>query len=132
GATDTESFLVRVFEGPTALFASQGGAAVNDFAVNNGRATPYPITNVVSGLSGDVATVSVTLANFSHPYPDDVDILLVGPNGQSVVLMSDAGAGGTTNTSLVNARITFQDGAQALPDNSGINPFGTYRPTDYE
>src|SRR5688572_18352725 len=52
---------------------------------------PYPSSNVVSGLTGLVTSVSATLVNLTHPSPDDLDVLLVGPGGQTVLLMSDAG-----------------------------------------
>ena len=56
-----------------------------------GKANVYPSTVNVSGLSGEVLGVTATLNGFSHTFADDVDILLVGPGGQSVLLMSDAG-----------------------------------------
>src|SRR5262249_517789 len=35
----------------------------------------------------------VTLRDLSHSWPDDLDILLVAPDGRKVMLMSDAGGG---------------------------------------
>ena len=92
-----------------------------------GTATPYPSSNLVSGVAGLVLKTTVTLSNLNHTWPDDVDILLVGPAGQSVLLMSDCGG----ETSLNNVTLTFDDDAtSSLPDVSQILP-GTYRPTDY-
>src|SRR4026209_1025593 len=48
---------------------------------------PYPSTITVSGVSGTITDVSFTLYNLSHTYPDALDILLVGPGGQKVLLM---------------------------------------------
>ncbi|HXV59962.1 MAG TPA: Calx-beta domain-containing protein, partial [Vicinamibacteria bacterium] len=93
-----------------------------------GPADPYPSTIEVSGLTGRVGNVTVTLSGVSHPFPDDIDVLLVAPDGRSVVLMSDAGGG----FALQNANITFDDGAAAaIPDGSAIVT-GTYRPANYE
>jgi len=39
----------------------------------------------VSGLTGVVLQCQATLNNLSHPSRRDLDILLVGPGGQSVI-----------------------------------------------
>src|SRR5204863_4832230 len=53
--------------------------------------------------------------------------LLVGPGGQKVLLMSDAGG----STGISNVTLTFDDAAASkLPDSAGITS-GTYRPTDF-
>lgn len=93
-----------------------------------GIAAPYPSGITVSGVSGTVTRVTVTLPNVTHSYPDDLDVLLVGPLGQKVLLMSDAGEG----LDVTNAALTFDDAAPfALPDGQGIAS-GTYKPSDYE
>jgi len=93
-----------------------------------GPATPYPSTIFVSGLTAAVQHVRVTLTNLSHTYPDDLDILLVGPNGQKVILMSDAGG----EHRLSDVRLMFDDGTLALlPDESQISS-GISKPTDHE
>src|SRR5690349_17308375 len=53
----------------------------------------YPSTISVSGLTQQVAHVSVTVWGLEHNYSPDLSILLVGPQGQSVVLMSQTGEG---------------------------------------
>jgi subtilisin-like proprotein convertase family protein len=94
----------------------------------SGAANPYPSQVAISGLAGAVTKAVVTLTNFSHTSPDDVDIMLVAPNGRKVVLMSDVG--GTTEVGSVN--LTFDDAATAnLPDNATIVS-GNYKPTDFE
>jgi VCBS repeat-containing protein len=71
--------------------------------------------------------VNVTLTNLSHTYPDDIDIIPVGPAGQNTYLMSDAGTG----NDVVNVTLTFDDAAaDYLPDSSQIVA-GTYKPTNY-
>ncbi len=92
-----------------------------------GKAIPYPSTNTVFGITGLVEKVTVTFSGFSHTYPEDLDILLVGPSGQSVVLMS--GAGGSQHAT--NVTITFDDNSSMpLPDQSQIQS-GTYKPSWY-
>src|SRR5262249_11463304 len=63
----------------------------------------------------------------AHTYPDDIDILLVGPAGQKLLLMSDTGgAFGVTNVTL-----TFDDAAPtSLPDSAQIVS-GLYKPTNF-
>jgi subtilisin-like proprotein convertase family protein len=73
-----------------------------------------------------VSNVQVTLSNINHTYPDDIDVLLVGPGGQKAILMSDAGASFVVN----GVNLTFSDGSPALPDSSQIST-GVYTPTNY-
>jgi len=90
-----------------------------------GASTPYPSEIIVSGILIDVESVSVTLHNLSHTWPDDIDILLVGPAGETVILMSDVGGGGP---GVTNVNLTFEDGA---PNLDGLPPIsGTYSPTN--
>ncbi|MCX6930166.1 MAG: hypothetical protein NT154_44195, partial [Verrucomicrobia bacterium] len=109
---------------PPLSFAAPGLIAIPSF----GAAAPYPSTNLVAGVVGTIAKASVTLSNINHTFPDDLDILLVGPGGQTVMLMSDAGGA----AALVNVTLTFDsDAASSLPDSALITA-GTWRPTDYE
>ena len=81
----------------------------------------------MSNLAGVISKVTVTFSNLSHAYPDDIDALLVGPNGQATILMSDAGGGSTLN----NVTLTFDDAAtNSLPNSTEIQP-GIYKPTNY-
>jgi uncharacterized repeat protein (TIGR01451 family) len=93
-----------------------------------GGAIPYPFTLEVSGLTATVARVRVTLTNLTHSYPDDLDILLVAPGGQRVLLMSDAGG----SVDAIQRTLVFDATAPAaLPDSAALTS-GTFRPTDYE
>lgn len=92
-----------------------------------GSADPYPSSITVSNVAGVVNKVSVRLNGFTHSYPADVDVLLVSPTGQRMVLMSDAGSSfGVTNLTL-----TFEDAATAsLPELSPLTS-ASFKPTDY-
>lgn len=117
----------------TTAFAFQlpGTSSFTNAAVINipgqGGASTYPSTIQVSGLLGQTATAVVTLNGLTHGFPDDLDILLVSPTGQRVMLMSDAGGG----HAITNRVLTFNDSGAPLPDTATIFS-GTYKPTDYE
>ncbi len=83
---------------------------------------------MVSGLPRGITDVNVTLTSFDHTYPNDVDVLLVGPTGKFAVLVSDAG--GDWNVNGVNLTIDDQAAAQ-LPQADQIVS-GTYQPTNFE
>jgi subtilisin-like proprotein convertase family protein len=107
----------------TNAFASAGPLTLP--ALN--AATPYPSTITVSGLANPVTRLTVTLSNLVHTFPSDLDLLLVGPGGQKVMLMSDAG--GSTGVNGVN--LTFDDAAADLLPSTNALTSGTYRPTNY-
>lgn len=95
---------------------------------DHGAATPYPSTVVVSGLTGVVGKVTVTLDQVSHSFPDDINVLLVGPQGQNLLLVAGAG-GGHPVTNLV---LTFDDAATNSLPNSDELLSGTFKPTAYK
>jgi T5SS/PEP-CTERM-associated repeat protein len=88
-------------------------------AATSGRASPYPSVLAVTGLGGTITNLTVTLSGLSHTFPDDLDILLVGPGGQKVMLMSDAGGG----FALGNATLVFDDAAilEAMPTTTMVS-----------
>ena len=103
-------------------FSNLASVPIPDF----GTATPYPSPISVSGL-GNVTRATVTLFNLSHTYPADLEMLLVGPGGQSILLMSDAGGG----LPISNVTLTFDDAAGALLPGSTQIFSGTYKPSDF-
>jgi subtilisin-like proprotein convertase family protein len=117
--TDSKGFRLTV-SGPTTIVVPTSGSG-----------NPYPSTYNVAGLAQPITRVTVNLSNLSHSNPDDLDLLLVGPEGQAVVIMSDAG--GTTDIS--NVSLTLSDSAAApAPDSdplvSGTYQVSSYLPTD--
>ena len=90
------------------------------------RTAPYPSTIDVSGLPSGVTDVDVTLHGLSHSRASDLDVLLVGPNGQQATLVSDVGG-----SSVIGAAdVTLDDeAANALPSTNNISA-GRYRPTN--
>jgi len=115
----------------TFAFTLGGRASVsrtnsNFITINdNANATPYPSTIDVANVGGTVTKVTATLSNINHGYTLDVDVLLVSPSGQEVVLMGDTGG----PHSLTNVTLTFDDAAaNKLPAFAQITN-GTYKPT---
>jgi subtilisin-like proprotein convertase family protein len=105
------------FSNTTAITIPAGPAA----------ASLYPSPIAVSGLSGTVTKVTVTLNGVSHTCADDIGVLLVGPAGQNVMLMHDVGSCAPVSISVTS--LTFDDAAAgSLPDSAQIVA-GTYKPT---
>ncbi|PWU09737.1 MAG: hypothetical protein C5B50_26760 [Verrucomicrobia bacterium] len=104
----------------TNTFQNTNLILIND----NAKATPYPSTITLSGQLGVVGKVTVTLQGFGHTYPHDVGALLAGPQGQTVVLMADAGGG----QPVTNLNLTFDDNATARLSEFGALASGSYRP----
>jgi subtilisin-like proprotein convertase family protein len=91
-----------------------------------GAAATYPSNIVVSGLPKGISDVNVTLSSFDHTFPDNVDVMLVGPAGQHVMLMSDVGGG--DDVSGVN--VTLDDQAAAGLPLTSVLASGTFKPTN--
>ncbi len=93
-----------------------------------GPAGPYPSLVSVSGVPGTIASMSVELKDFNHSFSADIDVLLVSPTGQKMILMSDVG-GSVGLDSL--ATIILRDSGIILP-NATVIQTGLYIPTNYE
>ena len=74
-------------------------------------ATPYPSNIFVTGAPTQVVKVTATLKNVTHQFPDDMDVLLVGPTAQNLVLVSDAGLGSGPTFGANNVTAVFDDAA---------------------
>ncbi|MFY7696862.1 MAG: S8 family serine peptidase, partial [Cyanobium sp.] len=96
---------------------------------SSGSANPY-LSTVSVATESDVSLLSLdlTLHHLTHIWPDDLDILLVGPTGAKSILMSDVGGGNGVN----DVTLTFSSlASQSLPDTSLLFS-GIYRPTDFQ
>jgi subtilisin-like proprotein convertase family protein len=93
----------------------------------SGPAAPYPstITLEPNAAHGRISKLRVVLSNVSHTFPDDLDVVLQGPDGQTLLLMSDVGG----SADLAGTTLTFEDGAPPMPD-EGPLPSGTYSPSN--
>jgi subtilisin-like proprotein convertase family protein len=106
---------------------TNGGTAIHAGDGARGRASTYGSAITTSGLTGAISNVKVTLTNLNHLNPDDLDILLVGPSGKNIMLLSDAG--GTTD--VVNQTLTFDDAAATTVPDAGPMVSGTFKPTNF-
>ena len=89
-------------------------------------ATPYPSALSAGGFRrGTILDVNLTLKNFSHTYPDDVDVLLAH-RGVSRTVMSDVGSDLDVN----NVSFILDDEATSkLPDSDQLVG-GKFKPTN--
>jgi subtilisin-like proprotein convertase family protein len=132
-----KNLFIAAVVGMAALFARDARGAVYSnpstitFSTTTpggipGVSSPYPSTINVSGLSGTITALTVTLSGINHDRPDDIQVLLVGPTGAKYVLMADVGG---TSVGAVGVNLTFSDAAGSqLPDGSPLLG-GTFRPT---
>ncbi|MEG4317899.1 MULTISPECIES: DUF4347 domain-containing protein, partial [unclassified Microcoleus] len=106
-----------------------------EFLAYNVLATPYPSAINVSGVTGNVDSITATLNSvktFDTNAQQTINLLLVGPQGQNVVLMSHV-----PSPPLNNVTLKFDDNAASflfsLVPNS-LPPTiasGTYKPSNY-
>lgn len=115
------------------------------------KASPFPSTIAVSGLSGTVTDVNVRLTDIdcyqdppggptggSGEWPDDMDILLVGPSGRDAMIVSDVGGDYNAGQDVENLNLALDDEAATfIPADAPLSILpsapltsGTYRPTD--
>ncbi len=94
--------------------------------VQGSGGSPYPTRILVPSLAGALSKVTLSLNGFSHQLPDDMDMMLSGPNGGNLVVLSDVG--GTTAVSNLN--LTLDDAAASSLPNSTALAAGTFKPTD--
>jgi hypothetical protein len=94
------------------------------------------VSNIeVSGFETPVTDVDVTLFGIFHGgnagpdtnSSDDMDVLLVGPDGQAILILSDVGGTTTTNVSQL---VLDDQASQSLPDTAALSA-GTFRPTNF-
>ncbi len=115
-----------------ATFTNSTAVIINDAAsqTSPGIANPYPSTINVSGLRGKISgapgSVKVRFNNFTHPYSQDIAIVLVGPTGAAFLLQDYAG-----DDALNGVTYTLSDDAAGLLPLEGTWKDGAYKPTAY-
>jgi len=118
-------FVFTIAQQAAALtFTNTAPITIND----NAAATPYPATINISGFTAGISDLNVTITGLSHTFPNDIGILLVGPAGQTVVLMNNTGG----INAISNINLTFDDEAATGVPNPifGSLASGSYRPTN--
>ena len=114
----------------TLTFANPRALGPSQAAGTAGPATAYPSSIPVSGVAGTVTDVNVTILGMVANA--DTDMVVRGPNGQQVMLMSDACAQGTSQ----RGNWIFDDSAPGFVSRPGpCSPsFPTqqsFRPSNY-
>ncbi len=96
---------------------------------------PYPSTISVGGEAGTILKAQVTLVDVYGGEERDLDVLLVGPGG-STILMSDVCNSGGYLPAFLHFDFTFDDDAlAAMPDacSPSLQPAtGMWKPTNYD
>lgn len=124
GTTGTST---QVFSNTTPITIPATGSG----APAGAPATPYPSNITVAGVTAPVTKVTVVLKGYQQTFPDDVDVLLVGPTGRKFILYSDTGGGG--NILPPGVALTFDDAAAAaIVDGGPITGSGTFKPSNYD
>jgi hypothetical protein len=113
----------RTFLNSTDLFA------IGDVNGTVGPANEYPSTIAVSGVPGTVTKATVTVLNLESGNGDDIDMAIAGPNGQKVMLMSDA-----CGALFSNNDWTFDDAAGTFLSDNGpcsSSQEASFKPSNY-
>ena len=119
---------IPVLAGATETFSNATPIAIPGVDTS-GPAAPYPSSIMVAGVVAPVVGLKVRLNGLSHTFPGDIDVLLVGPTGQAMVLLSDAF--GTTDAAGLTLEIA-DDAASAAPTSIGALPSPqAFRPTNH-
>ncbi len=124
GVTNLLSPVTFTFNPPTITHWSSTNAIK---IPEQGPATPYPSAIDVSAVGGLVIKATVTLKKFTHSFPHDVNVLLVSPTGNNVLLMSHAGGG----HSVTNLTLTFDDAVTNTLPNSDALSSGVTKPGSF-
>jgi subtilisin-like proprotein convertase family protein len=124
------SAATTTFDAPTPvainnhLFAPSSAGLVTVPAM--GPATEYPVPLTVAGIAGTITDLNITMFGLEHTYPADLDVMLVGPGGQHVVLLSDVGS----SIPVSNVNIAIDDeGGSPLPMATALTA-GLFQPTN--
>lgn len=113
--------------GTTTDFSNSGPIEIPEInsSADPEPAIPYSSDIDVLGLTGVVTNVSLTIHGLTHSSPADLDMLLVGPSGQTFHFWSDVGGANPVS----DVTITVADaGATPLPDSGPLVDGTTYKP----
>ena len=120
---------VQAFSTNNLILIPDPAAPNPPYPTESGPAKPYPSVINVSGFTGVLGKVTITLSNLNHSYPSDVNVLLVAPGGAKALVLSHAG---NQDQSSANLNLTFDDSAPAGPlPETGQLASGTWQPTVY-
>jgi hypothetical protein len=94
--------------------------------VTSGPAAPYPSEMNVGGFKkGKILDANLTLKNFSHDFPDDVDVML-SHGGANRTVLSDVGG----SLDAINITLKLDDEAVSPLGDSAQLTGGTFKPNN--
>jgi len=102
--------------------SSDGPVVISDYSGGPTPASPSPSVITVDAGTQTVSKATVTLHGLTHTCVSDLNVLLVAPNGSSVVLIAQIGP-----CSTATGDVTFDDSA-ATSFADAPNAAGTWRP----
>jgi hypothetical protein len=114
-------------------YCNTGSITLNNPASTTADASPYPSHVFISGLSGTLSHLTVSLDNATYSHSQDIDALLVGPTGEKFILV--AAAGPNSSGAISNVTLTLDDNAATTI--SATAPWGspnstvTSKPVNY-
>jgi subtilisin-like proprotein convertase family protein len=116
---------------PSPVTKSDTNAILITDGPNSAKANP--LKALVKDMPGTVSRVTVTLRGLRHEWPNDLDILLVGPQGQNALIWSDAGGFSAVNDLTITLD-SDQDNVvgAALPELVAPSAGGSYASADYD
>ncbi len=91
--------------------------------------SPSPSTVTVSGLSGRVQNMTLLLSSLTHSYPDDLGLLLQGPDNLEMQVFNGGPGGIHTGVNLTldgNAAL-YTPYSGSIPSGSVCKPFDQYQ-----
>jgi len=127
GGTAKTSFLLVLQDADGALFTSSSQITLTGNGATASIASPYPSVNTVTGMTGLISDVQVTLFDFTHPRPTNINVLLVSPHGTNILLLEHAGA----LNPVTNATLVFSSSATNVLPKDGQIVSGSYLPSIY-
>jgi len=120
---------VSIAAAGTFTFSNTNAIVINDSASPPTIAAPYPSAITISNVTGSYVTkVTVQIHGFAHEFPADVDVVLVGPQGQNAVLMGNVGTETLPPPATNIDLIIDDDAATGMPLDTPLVS-GTYKPT---
>ncbi len=110
----------------TRSFSNSAAIKLPAFNISPAAAILYPSPIAVSGLTGKVRDVNLRLNGIQHRFPRDLEVLLVGPSGKTVIVMANVGQG----FAIDEVVLTLDDQApERLPVDAKLQS-GAFQPTN--
>jgi subtilisin-like proprotein convertase family protein len=94
-------------------------------ATGSGVSSPYPVPIAVSGKTGAITDVNLTIPGLAHTWPGDLSMVLQSPSGTAVRIMSS----NCGSADILNKDFTFDDAAATVIGAGSCTAGGTFKVT---